>query len=47
VVRDSLGDYTLAFLAAGLLAILAALMAYLINRRPLSPAVAGESEPPF
>jgi MFS family permease len=47
VARDSLGDYTLAFLAAGLLAILAALMAYLINRRPLSPAVAGESEPPF
>jgi sugar phosphate permease len=47
VVRDSLGDYTLAFLAAGLLAILAALMAYLINRRPLSPAVAGESGPPL
>jgi hypothetical protein len=42
-----LGDYTLAFLAAGLLAILAALMAYLINRRPLSPAVAGESGPPL
>jgi predicted MFS family arabinose efflux permease len=47
VVRDSLGDYTLAFLAAGLLAILAALMAYLINRRPLSPAVAGESGSPL
>ena len=45
VARDSLGDYTLALLAAGLLAILAALMAYLINRRPLSPAVAGESGP--
>src|ERR671916_384243 len=41
VARDSLGDYTLAFLAAGVLAILAALMAYLINRRPLSPAPAG------
>jgi sugar phosphate permease len=47
VVRDSLGDYTLAFLAAGLLAILAALMAYLINRRPLSPATVGESGPPL
>jgi predicted MFS family arabinose efflux permease len=41
VARDSLGDYTLAFLAAGVLAILASLMAYLINRRPLSPALAG------
>src|SRR5918992_748225 len=41
VARDSLGDYTLAFLAAGVLAILASLMAYLINRRPLSPAPAG------
>jgi hypothetical protein len=42
-----LGDYTLAFLAAGVLAILAALMAYLINRRPLSPAPAGATEPPL
>ena len=41
VARDSLGDYTLAFLAAGVLAILASLMAYLINRGPLSPAPAG------
>jgi predicted MFS family arabinose efflux permease len=41
VARDSLGDYTLAFLAAGVLAILASLMAYLINRRLLSPAPAG------
>ena len=41
VARDSLGDYTLAFLAAGVLAILASLMAYLIKRRPLSPAPAG------
>ena len=45
VARDSLGDYTLAFLAAGVLAILAALMAYLINRRPLSTAPAGATGP--
>jgi hypothetical protein len=40
-----LGDYTLAFLAAGALAILAALMAYLINRGPLSPTPAGATGP--
>ncbi len=45
VARDSLGDYTLAFLAAGTLAILAALMAYLINRGPLSPTPAGATGP--
>ena len=45
VARDSLGDYTLAFLAAGALAILAALMAYLINRGPLSPTPAGATGP--
>ena len=37
VARDSLGDYTMAFLAAGILAILAALMASRINREPLTP----------
>ena len=34
VARDSLGDYTAAFLAAGALAILAALMASRIKRDP-------------
>jgi sugar phosphate permease len=47
VARDSLGDYTLAFLAAGTLAILAALMAYLINRGPLSPTPAEATGPRF
>lgn len=37
VARDSLGDYTAAFLAAGVLAILAALMASRVTREPLSP----------
>jgi sugar phosphate permease len=41
VARDSLGDYTAAFLAAGILAILAALMASRITREPLSPVLAG------
>ena len=41
VARDSLGDYTAAFLAAGILAILAAIMASRINREPLPPAPAG------
>ena len=41
VARDSLGDYTAAFLAAGILAILAALMASRITREPLSPVPAG------
>ena len=41
VARDSLGDYTAAFLAAGILAILAALMASRITREPLSPESTG------
>jgi predicted MFS family arabinose efflux permease len=41
VARDSLGDYTAAFLAAGILAILAALMASRITREPPSPFPAG------
>ena len=41
VTRDSSGDYTMAFLAAGLLAILAALMVSRINREPLPPAATG------
>jgi sugar phosphate permease len=41
VARDSLGDYTAAFLAAGILAILAALMASRVNREPLPPVPAG------
>ena len=41
VARDSLGDYTAAFLAAGILAILAALLASRINREPLPPVPAG------
>jgi len=41
VARDSLGDYTAAFLAAGILAILAALMASRITREPLPPVPAG------
>ena len=41
VTRDSLGDYTAAFLAAGILAILAALMASRVNREPLPPVPAG------
>jgi len=40
-IRDSLGDYTIAFLAAGLLAILAALMTSRINRESSSPAEVG------
>lgn len=40
VARDSLGDYTVAFLAAGVLAILAALLASWIKREPLSPTPA-------
>ncbi len=38
VARDSLGDYTAAFLAAGILAILAALMASRVSRSSLPPA---------
>ena len=38
VARDSLGDYTAAFLAAGILAILAALMASRVSRASLPPA---------
>ena len=41
VARDSLGDYTAAFLAAGVLAILAALIASRVNREPLPPVPAG------
>ncbi|WP_207956039.1 MFS transporter [Rubrobacter marinus] len=41
VARDSLGDYTAAFLAAGVLAILAALMASRVSRASLPPAGAG------
>jgi MFS family permease len=41
VARDSLGDYTAAFLAAGILAILAALMASRVNCEPLPPVPAG------
>jgi sugar phosphate permease len=41
VARDSLGDYKAAFLAAGILAILAALMASRVNREPLPPVPAG------
>ena len=41
VARDSLGDYTAAFLAAGILAILAALMVSRVNREPLPPVPAG------
>ena len=41
VARDSLGDYTAAFLAAGILAILASLMASRVSRAPLPPAGAG------
>ena len=45
VARDSLGDYTVAFLAAGVLAILAALMASRINREPLPPVQASVTGP--
>ncbi len=41
VARDSLGDYTAAFLAAGALAILASLIVSRINRDPLPPAPEG------
>ena len=41
VARDSLGDYTAAFLAAGILAILAALLASRVNHEPLPPVPAG------
>jgi predicted MFS family arabinose efflux permease len=44
VARDSLGDYTVAFLAAGVLALLAALMASRINRRSLPPAATSAKE---
>lgn len=43
VVRDTLGDYTVAFLAAGILAIMAALMALLVRRAHPSPGT-GEPE---
>ena len=43
VARDSLGDYKLAFLAAGILAILAALLASQIKREPSKPI--GEARP--
>ena len=36
VSRDSFGDYTAAFLGAGILAVLAAMMALLVRRRPAS-----------
>jgi sugar phosphate permease len=45
VARDSLGDYTIAFLAAGGLAIVAALMASRINREPLPPVQASVTGP--
>jgi predicted MFS family arabinose efflux permease len=35
VARDSLGDYTAAFIAAGILAVLAALLATRVSRAPL------------
>jgi predicted MFS family arabinose efflux permease len=35
VARDSLGDYTAAFLAAGILAVLAALFDTRVSRAPL------------
>jgi len=38
VAHDALGDYTFAFLAAGALAILGALMALRIDRTPLPEA---------
>ncbi len=41
VARDSLGDYTAAFLAAGILAILASLMASRVSREALPPAGTG------
>jgi sugar phosphate permease len=41
VARDSLGNYTAAFLVAGILAILAALLASRIIREPLPPVPAG------
>ena len=37
VARDSLGDYTAAFLGAGVLAILASLMVLIIRREDASP----------
>jgi sugar phosphate permease len=37
VARDSLGDYTAAFLGAGVLAILASLMVLVVRREPISP----------
>ncbi len=40
VARDTLGDYTAAFLAAGILAILAALMASMVRRDAVSPDAA-------
>jgi sugar phosphate permease len=36
VARDSFGDYTAAFLGAGILAVMAAMMALLVRRRPAS-----------
>ncbi len=41
VARDSLGDYTAAFLTAGILAILASLMAARVKRDPLPLAPEG------
>lgn len=38
VARDSLGDYTAAFLAAGVLAVFASLMALLVRREPGPPS---------
>lgn len=37
VSRDALGDYTLAFLTASALAVMAALMALAVNREPAPP----------
>jgi predicted MFS family arabinose efflux permease len=39
VARDAIGDYAVAFYAAGVLAILAGWMALLIKRTPAPPAV--------
>ena len=36
VSRDTLGDYTAAFLGAGILVVMAAMMALLVRRRPAS-----------
>jgi hypothetical protein len=40
VARDSFGNYTAAFLGAGILAVMAAMMALLVRRRPASASPA-------